>query len=302
MFRGDRDVPAGSCSSPQTIRPDRDPLWAPSCDGPVGSGEARCSGDVRTSSSSPGVGADDWWWLRVRGDDRGATRRSGASAEDACQGAGCRRGRGGLRPRGRGRAGRQGGRLARMLAATLRRPEWSAAAGRGPRQRRGPPEQAQDLALCARAGAASSCRSWSRRSSRWTTSAAAAEVAPVQALVETPQGLAAAAHVAEHERVIALILGYADLAAALGRRGAEDDVSRWLVAQEAVSGRGPDRRGGRRRRAVVRAARCARPCAASARAARELGFDGKWAIHPAQIAPIHAEFAASADERGGRSA
>ena len=28
MFRGDRDVPAGSCSSPQTIRPDRDPLTA----------------------------------------------------------------------------------------------------------------------------------------------------------------------------------------------------------------------------------------------------------------------------------
>ena len=26
MFRGDRDVPAGSCSSPQTIRPDKDPL------------------------------------------------------------------------------------------------------------------------------------------------------------------------------------------------------------------------------------------------------------------------------------
>ena len=28
MFRGDRDVPAGSCSSPQTIRPYRDPLTA----------------------------------------------------------------------------------------------------------------------------------------------------------------------------------------------------------------------------------------------------------------------------------
>ena len=37
--------------------------------------------------------------------------------------------------------------------------------------------------------------------------------------------------------------------------------------------------------------------AASARAARELGYDGKWAIHPAQVAPILAEFAAGADER-----
>ena len=36
-----------------------------------------------------------------------------------------------------------------------------------------------------------------------------------------------------------------------------------------------------------------RAVAASARVARELGFDGKWAIHPAQIVPIDAEFAAS---------
>ena len=250
----------------------------------------------QTSSSSPGVGADDWWCLRVRGDDRGATRRSGASAEDACQGAGCRGGRGGLRPRGRGRAGRQGGRSSRVgrdaAAAGVVGP-----AGGGPRQRRGLAGAGRRTLRCARVWGCSSCRSWSRRSSRRTTSRRPRRWRRFRRIVETPQGLAAAAHVAEHERVIALILGYADLAAALGRRGAEDDVSRWLVAQESVLVRGPDRRGGRRRRAVVRAARCAAPWRTSARAARELGFDGKWAIHPAQIAPIQAEFAASAGER-----
>ena len=98
--------------------------------------------------------------------------------------------------------------------------------------------------------------------------------------------------------MIALILGYADLAAALGRRGAQDDVSRWLVAQETRAGGGPDRRGGRR--STGRRSRCAMRAPSRSRRGRraELGFDGKWAIHPAQIAPIReAEFAPTADER-----
>ena len=105
-----------------------------------------------------------------------------------------------------------------------------------------------------------------------------------------------------HERVIALILGYADLAAALGRRGAEATC----------------RGGWSRRRPVLAAARIggaaavdgpsfalrdARAVARSARAARELGFDGKWAIHPAQVAPIHGRVRGRAPaSAGGRSA
>ena len=126
--------------------------------------------------------------------------------------------------------------------------------------------------------------------------AAAADVAPVQALIETPAGLAAAAAVAAEPSVVALILGYADLAAALGRRGAERDLDRWLVAQEIVLAAarigeaqaidGPFF-GIRDERGVARAAR----------AARELGFDGKWAIHPAQVAPLNAAFAPSVEER-----
>ena len=125
---------------------------------------------------------------------------------------------------------------------------------------------------------------------------AAAEVAPVQAIVESPLGLAVAVQVAAHERVVALILGYADLAAALGRRGAERDPARWLVAQEtllaaarigdAAAVDGPSF-----------ALRDTRAVGAEARAARELGYDGKWAIHPAQVEPINAAFAASAGER-----
>ena len=181
-----------------------------------------------------------------------------------------------------------------VLAETLRRPEWSARPvairvnGAGS-------EQAEDLALCSSLGLEQLSIVVPKVESTDDVSAAA-EVAPVQAIVETPQGLAAAAHVAEHERVIALILGYADLAAALGRRGAQDDVSRWLVAQETVLAAA--RIGGA---AAVDgpsfALRDARAVADSARAARELGFDGKWAIHPAQIAPIQAEFAPSAGER-----
>jgi citrate lyase beta subunit/acyl dehydratase len=157
------------------------------------------------------------------------------------------------------------------------------------------PEHAEDLALCA-----------ALRPERLTIVVpkveaagdveAAAAIAPVQALIETPRGLAAAVAIAEHPRVVALILGYADLAAALGRRGAERDEARWLVAQETVLGaaRAGDA-------AAVDgpsfALRDAQAVAASARAARELGFDGKWAIHPAQLAPIEAAFAATPEER-----
>ena len=182
-----------------------------------------------------------------------------------------------------------------VVAETLRRPEWSARPVAVRVNGAGSPQQAEDLALCSSLGLEQLSIVVPKVESPDHVSAAA-ELAPVQAIVETPQGLAAAAHVAGHERVVALILGYADLAAALGRRGAEDDVSRWLFAQETVLAAA--RIGGA---AAVDgpsfALRDTRAVAASARAARELGFDGKWAIHPAQIAPIQAEFAASVEER-----
>ena len=182
-----------------------------------------------------------------------------------------------------------------QLEQTLARPEW----GERPVAVRvnapGSAEFAEDLELCAGLGLESLTVVVPKVESVDDVEAAAA-VAPVQAIIESPLGLAVAAQVAAHPRVVALILGYADLAAALGRRGAERDPARWLVAQDtllaaariggALAVDGPSF-----------ALRDARAVSAEALAARELGYDGKWAIHPAQVGPINDAFAASAGER-----
>jgi len=110
----------------------------------------------------------------------------------------------------------------------------------------------------------------------------------VQALIESAVGLAYAREIAAAGgRLETLILGYADLAASLGR--AADSTQPWLFAQETLllAARahglqaidGPfftigDAAGLRR----------------AADTARQLGFDGKWAIHPGQIAAINTAF------------
>lgn len=115
----------------------------------------------------------------------------------------------------------------------------------------------------------------------------------VQALVETGAGLARVNEIAAASaRLEALVLGYADLAASLGGARALDA---WLPAQHAV----------------VVAARAAGVQAidgphlgvgvddafhAAVGRARELGFDGKWAIHPAQLDALNEAFTPTADE------
>jgi citrate lyase subunit beta/citryl-CoA lyase len=112
----------------------------------------------------------------------------------------------------------------------------------------------------------------------------------LQALVETAAGLVHIAEIAEaSERLESLILGYADLAASLGRASGPTASGNWLYAQETllVSARasglqaidGPyldirDPAGLRLRAEHVRA----------------LGFDGKWAVHPDQLTIINAAF------------
>ncbi len=119
----------------------------------------------------------------------------------------------------------------------------------------------------------------------------------LQALIETPAGSTATHEIAvADESLVALLIGYADLGAELGRRGAERDPRRWLVHQESVLG----------------AARVAGVQAldgpfldvadevglrASARTARDLGFDGKWAIHPRQVEVIAGILSPTAAER-----
>jgi citrate lyase beta subunit len=105
-------------------------------------------------------------------------------------------------------------------------------------------------------------------------------------LIETARGLAAAAEIAAHPRVAGLVLGGADLAADLGAELAWEPLL-WsrsrLVQAAAVAGI-----------AVVDV-----PClafdddaalAAETRRVRALGFTGKLAIHPRQVAIVNAAF------------
>jgi citrate lyase subunit beta / citryl-CoA lyase len=122
-----------------------------------------------------------------------------------------------------------------------------------------------------------------------------------QALIETAAGLLHAGDIAyASERLDALILGYADLVASLGRRADPGPVG-WLHAQETVlvAARaaglqaidGPylairDGEGLRRRVDHV----------------RMLGFDGKWAVHPDQLAIISEAFTPRPEEFARASA
>ena len=118
----------------------------------------------------------------------------------------------------------------------------------------------------------------------------------LQALVETAAGLLHVAEIAvASARLESLILGYADLAASLGRAPRMNTPAGWLYAQEKllVAARasglqaidGPyldirDDAGLRRHAAHVQA----------------LGFDGKWAVHPGQLGIINATFTPTTEQ------
>lgn len=123
------------------------------------------------------------------------------------------------------------------------------------------------------------------------------DVVGVQALIETAAGLSHVnAIAASSPRLEALIIGYADLAASLGRPpSARHDPDRWSFTLDSV----------------LVAARAAgiqaidgphlqiddlEGLAAAASRARDLGYDGKWALHPSQLAPINQIFTPSPDE------
>lgn len=118
---------------------------------------------------------------------------------------------------------------------------------------------------------------------------------PVHALIETPGGLLSARELAAAPNVTALILGYADLAAALGRRGAEEDLDRWLVARELLLAAARDGGVEAIDGPYFRLGDLPGLEAAVA-GVRELGFDAKWAIHPEQVGPINDGLAAAPEE------
>jgi citrate lyase subunit beta/citryl-CoA lyase len=124
-----------------------------------------------------------------------------------------------------------------------------------------------------------------------------AEPLGVQALIETAAGLRALDEiVAASPRLSSLILGYADMGVSLGRsRAGSLDLDRWLAIQDDVL-------------SAARATRLSAidgpflaiddpdRLAASAMRAADLGFDGKWAIHPSQMPVIVAAFTPSEEE------
>jgi len=119
----------------------------------------------------------------------------------------------------------------------------------------------------------------------------------LQALIETAEGLRRAGEIAQAgPRLEALIIGYADLRASLGRPAdvAESPQS-WSFAQETVlvaaRAAGLEAIDGPHLR--VDDADGLQAWAAHARA---LGYDGKWAIHPSQLETLNATFAPTPGE------
>ena len=122
-----------------------------------------------------------------------------------------------------------------------------------------------------------------------TLGEAAREVG-VQALIDTAHWLQHVGEIAAaSERLDALILGYLDLAASLGRPLAQDQPSRWLYAQEqvVVAARSAGLQAIDGPHLATRDEDGLRRAAAHA---RDLGYDGKWAIHPAQVPVLNAVF------------
>ncbi|MBN1528246.1 MAG: CoA ester lyase [Thermoleophilaceae bacterium] len=118
----------------------------------------------------------------------------------------------------------------------------------------------------------------------------------LQALVETAAGLQSAGEIAAASpRLDALILGYADLAASLGRGPGADVPELWLHAQDSVlvAARAAGIQAIDGPHLAIRDDAGLRRWAAHA---RTLGFDGKWAVHPGQLAAINAAFTPAPDE------
>ncbi len=189
------------------------------------------------------------------------------------------------------------------IAATLAEPRW---AGRAVAVRINPPgspDLADDLRLCRELDTdAQLSVVVPKVESAGHLDGIAAELGTggasiaLQALIETAAGLEAAGSIARAAcRPAALIVGYVDLTASLGRRGTTVALDHWLVVQERVLHAA--------RAAGIRAidgpyvhlADTLGLAGAAARA-RALGFDGAWAIHPNQLPVIRRAFAPSARE------
>jgi citrate lyase beta subunit len=113
---------------------------------------------------------------------------------------------------------------------------------------------------------------------------------PVIAVIETALGLRLAFEIASHERVVALMLGAADLGAEVGLEPRPDGLELLyprakLVFDSAAAGVRPPFD------VVHLTIDDVEGIEASARFARSLGFGGKGCIHPAQVGVVNRVFA-----------
>ena len=116
----------------------------------------------------------------------------------------------------------------------------------------------------------------------------------LQALIESPAGIQNAAGIAgATDRMSALIIGYADLSASMGRHIAAS----WQFAQDAVllAARVAGVQAIDGPLLTIAADEALERAAVQAEA---LGFDGKWVIHPAQVAAVQQAFTPSEEEVG----
>lgn len=130
-----------------------------------------------------------------------------------------------------------------------------------------------------------------------TTSSSRRPPMKIQALIETADGIANLTAIASASmRLEALIVGYADLVVSLGRSGAEGaTLESWAPIQTAIVT--VARMGGLRAiDGPILTISDLDGLVLASRQAASVGFDGKWAIHPAQIEPIRRGFAPSDQE------
>jgi citrate lyase subunit beta/citryl-CoA lyase len=114
----------------------------------------------------------------------------------------------------------------------------------------------------------------------------------LEVLIETAAGLVHAYEIAKVPRVQSLIFGVADFAASLGARDFKGDFNgprlQLLIAARAAGVQAID--------SVTVQYQDVGQAARDAENAARMGYDGKWAIHPSQLAPIHAAFNPTAEE------
>ena len=233
--------------------------------------------------------------------------RTGSPVPEAREGVGAGGRRGRRRPRGLGPAGAQGRGAGRPSPRPSRAAGWASATVSVRVNGASTPWFADDLRAVAGAGerldavilpkveTADDLRRTAALLAEAGAAAGRERPIGLQALIESARGLRDVNEIAEADPSLeALILGPADMSVSLGFPSPEEG-SRWdfvrgavLVAARAAGIQAID--GPFLQIADLPGLR------ASGARARELGFDGKWALHPDQIEPLNELFSPTPDE------